>query len=316
MYGRSTLFSYPCKDNNSCNSIKIYLEPGYWKLECWGASGGDSLNKNENVVFKGGRGGYSVGIIKIEKREEFYLTIGGSGYSIYKKESHGIVPGGFNGGGNGHIGTLLHPASSGGGATDIKRGGIELEDRIIVAGGGGGAGVGSSNYIEDGGQFGGAGGGEEGLQGGHYDATDSYSTLPTGGTQKSPGKLGLYISNPSKTGEDGDFGKGLSIPNSIDYESSGGSGGGGYYGGGSSYATGGAGGSGYIDKILFSYKKIIAKTIAGNESIPNPLSGYEIGHLGHGYIQITDVTFKPITCKRKLIFSWNLNVFIMIFIIK
>ena len=291
------LFSYPCSDNSSCNSIEIYLEPGYWKLECWGASGGDSFNSNKNFVIHGGKGGYSVGVIKVEQRELFYLTIGGSGYSFYQSNSHKIFPGGYNGGGGGHIGLNLQPAASGGGASDIRRGGKYYEHRIIVAGGGGGAAVASSNYIEDGGQYGGAGGGLEGLQGGHFDSEDSCSTLPTRGTQNSPGRLGYYTLIPSKKGQNGDIGKGGSIEYG-NFDSSGGSGGGGYFGGGSSYATGGAGGSGFIGKVS-SYRSIIAKTLAGNETMPSPHGGTENGHLGNGFILITDVTIRELTCKKK-----------------
>ena len=306
---RSTLYAYPCSDNSSCNGFQIYLEPGYWKLECWGASGGDSYNKNKNTLFLGGRGGYSVGVVNVVEREVFYLTIGGSGYSLYSSNERKTISGGYNGGGSGQVGTLLYPAASGGGGTDIRRGGKDIDNRIIVAGGGGGAGAANSNYIDDDGQYGGAGGGLEGLQGGHYDSED-YSSRPTGGTQDKPGKMGY--TRPTEKGEDGELWKGGDVP-SLNVESSGGGGGGGFYGGGSSHATGGAGGSGYVGKVI-SYGKTIAATFDGKQEIPNPLGGSEIGHLGHGYIRITDVTYKPVTCQVIKFYCLFITYFCFVFI--
>ena len=301
--GKSTLYPYPCTDNASCHGYKVYLDPGYWKLECWGASGGDSYNHHKNVVFSGGRGGYSVGVVKVIEREVFYLTIGGSGYSFHTATKSETFPGGFNGGGGGHIGTALYPASSGGGGTDIRSGGTKYEDRIIIAGGGGGAGVATSDYIKDGGQYGGAGGGIEGLQGGHYNAIDQFSTRPTGGTQEGPGQLGYNTDTPSHTGKNGEIWKGGDIDHQ-EFGSSGGSGGGGLYGGGSSHATGGAGGSGYIGKV-FSYRNIYAETIVGNETIPNPFGGTEIGHSGHGFAKITFLIINQCSIKRCSGLNWK-----------
>ncbi len=67
----------------------------------------------------------------LDSGQELYIFVGGDGTGFIGEG------GGWNGGGNAGP---LGPGAGGGGATDIRRGGIELENRIIVAGGGGGGG--------------------------------------------------------------------------------------------------------------------------------------------------------------------------------
>ncbi|GBR75597.1 hypothetical protein NO2_0255 [Candidatus Termititenax persephonae] len=100
--------------------VQIFTVPedGTYRLEVCGAQGG-----NVNNYF-GGKGGYTKCNISLTTGNTLYVYVGGQG--------------GYNGGGvstgNGK-GTLY-----GGGATDIRLGGQNLTNRIIVAGGGGGAG--------------------------------------------------------------------------------------------------------------------------------------------------------------------------------
>jgi hypothetical protein len=61
-----------------------------------------------------------------------YIYVGGQG-SLSTTIGTGVVAGGWNGGGNG-----IGSASGGGGASDIRLGGMNLTNRILVAGGGGG----------------------------------------------------------------------------------------------------------------------------------------------------------------------------------
>ena len=193
-------------------------ETGYHKIQCWGADGGYSVGNGSRRA-NGGTGGYTSGIIYLEKGEKIYIYVGGHGEdAVAKKDS----PNGYNGGG---LGTWDHEddeaAGAGGGATDIRLVANEwnnfesLKSRIMVAAGGGGA----SWKTE-----GGAGGGLEGL-------TNRERAVP--GKQTSGYKFGI--------GQDG-YGTGNS-------DGVGGAGGG-YYGGTTSNysddAEAGAGGSSYV----------------------------------------------------------------------
>lgn len=85
---------------------------GIYLFEVYGAQG-ESTDSNE-----GGKGGKVTAAIRLSRNEEIIIYVGGSD--------------GYNGGGTG---TLAY----GGGATDIRQGGKELPDRILIAAGGGGA---------------------------------------------------------------------------------------------------------------------------------------------------------------------------------
>ncbi len=137
--------------NEKCSS-RLVLPPGKYKLEAWGASGGDAhYNKcgdNKNIVCDsydnylvnishssfGGLGGYSVGTIDLEEKETtVYLYYGTHG----SEAGQGKKSGGCNGGGNGGRGDYI--GFGGGGAADVR---LDIDDiyyRILVAGGGGGA---------------------------------------------------------------------------------------------------------------------------------------------------------------------------------
>ena len=308
----STLFSYPCNDNTQCYAYDIVLNPGYWKLECWGASGGDSYHSYLEQSFKGGKGGYSVGVIFVTEPEQFSLYIGGKGTSNYTSDTQGPFPGGFNGGGGGHIGGLHYPGGSGGGGTDIRRGGKDFDHRIIIAGGGGGAGASNANYDKNGGQYGGSGGGINGTDGGKYNEHDLYHNAQ--GAKGDKGGLKGQNTDVHQTGQDGSKGVGGSIDKIERIDSSGGGGGGGFYGGGSSHASGGGGGSGFIGGV-FSYGTIESKTVSGIEEIPNPLDGIEIGHSGNGFIRITDLNTFIFVPSQKKILSFCLSFHTAIFVL-
>lgn len=197
---------------NYTGAKQTYVAPAdaTYILEVWGAQG---TSKNAT----GGLGGYSKGEIKLKKGDTLNLYVGGCS---------GTSAGGWNGGGS-----TGGSAGGGGGATDIRLGGDELTDRIIVAGGGGGAQAG----------YGGAGGG---LEGG--DGQDKLGDPGLGGTQTLGGTGG---------GNQGTLGKGGNgVSGSDGYY--GGAGGGGYYGGGGASSdhslvddSGGGGGSGYIGGV-------------------------------------------------------------------
>ncbi len=266
---------------------------GYYKLEAWGAQGGNSASDKI-----GGKGAYASGTVYLESGTILYVYVGGSGsYS----STAGYTLGGFNGGGKGYSTTAVYTAGSGGGATDFRlvsgnwNDQTSLASRIIVAAGGGGA-----TYVENGY----AGGTLEG-----YAATGG----STGGTQLAGGTAVSLTLN----GTDGGFGYG---GNSAADASAGG--GAGYYGGaGGSQANsnnkGAPGGSSYISGYLncigvtsdtdltpinpdlksltiedsYHYSGMIfiePVLIDGKSStMPSISGGTETGHSGYGHARIT-----------------------------
>jgi len=205
---------------NYTGSIQTYnvIKDGIYKLEVYGAQGGSSY---------GGKGGYSVGYIELNKDEVLYIGIGGQGKS-------------FNGGGS-----YTGNGSAGGGATHIAKGTtnrgelknyVDFKNEIlIVAGGGGGRGLYFDNEGSGTSTTGGAGGGTSGGTGGSAVRSSSFSaTGGAGGNQTSGNSFGQGGSSTA---------------------SGGGGGGGGWYGGkkgtgsGSAWAAAGGGGSGYIDGV-------------------------------------------------------------------
>lgn len=209
---------------------------GYYKLETWGAQGGFGNQ------YKGGYGGYSLGIIKLVKDSKLFIYIGGQGVS---NVTNGTYGGGYNGGGNAKYNNDPNGGEigGGGGASHIATSlGLLIElidkksDVIIVSGGGGGA----DYWYGLGGQwgYGGHAGGYIGTDG----TTSHYHIVGTGGTQTAPGTGGIT----------GTFGKG---GNGATIDAGGAGGGGGWYGGGgSSDNAGGGGGSGYIGNTLLTDK--------------------------------------------------------------
>ncbi len=214
-------------------------ETGRYLLEVWGASGGGNDPSSTVLGSRGGKGGYSKGIIQLTKGTKLYAYVGGKGVGS---------SGGFNGGGDGG------PAGNGGGgATDIRLvGGVwnnpaSLASRIIVAGGGGGADDTLATEVAGGGNdgSGGHGGGTNGGRG-YINGTDSpsYSDLNNG----SPA---VYVSPALGGNQYGGNGLqfGYAPPPTIATDLGGG--GGGYYGGNPSlhFNGGGGGGSGYIGGV-------------------------------------------------------------------
>ena len=218
-------------DYSTVGIHEVMLPKGTYKLEVWGAQGGGGTS--------GGKGGYSTGVLSLSKSTQVTVYVGGQG------GSPSSTSGGFNGGGKTNT-----AGYGGGGATDIRMGGVDLDDRIIVAGGGGGIGPAA----------GGAGGGanQNGLAG-----TDSCGMPGQGGTTSAGGAGGGADNGRDDCGKDGSFGIGADAwcESWNPTGHGGGAGGGGYYGGGSGSHddyykrqdnddSGGGGGSGYASSIL------------------------------------------------------------------
>ena len=228
---------------------------GTYKLETWGAQGG-----NITGDYLGSNGAYTSGKINLMKNQQLYVYVGGTSSTI---------DGGYNGGGNTEKYANWGQGYGGGGATDVRLISGEwnnfesLKSRIMVSAGGGGA----SYYNKDGHFYGisGAGGGLIGYDGGYKILTAPSSSTSWGSTNH---KLSLYGKGATqisggiggngkaegngyctKSNEyaDGKFGIGGSY-NSCSFDTSSAGGGSGYYGGGSAARSshGAGGGSSFI----------------------------------------------------------------------
>ena len=205
------------------------LLPGVYKLECYGAQGGDATGG-----YIGGYGGYHCGTITIvDVPKTIYLCVGSKGGCT--NNQYIMAPGGYNGGGNGKYNNSgPQYVGAGGGASSItltNRGILSnfnsyRSEVLLVAGGGGGADWWTGRQAANGG----GGGGLTGSTG-----KNTIHTPGTGGTQTAGGGGGAS----------GSFGQGA-FGSWIGVGSAGG--GGGWYGGGASYDNaGGGGGSGYAN---------------------------------------------------------------------
>ena len=228
---------------------------GVYKIEAWGASGGQATSYEGSEVLTGGVGGYSVGEIELKKDQVLYINVGGKGTDdFYPYSGEGSTPGGYNGGGTAYGQYGSEPvyrvtSGSGGGATSVSlRSGLlkdlanYTDNVIIVAGGGGGATShrynNSSNYWRG---TGGNAGGFTSVSGREY----GRSRVPTSATYTSGG---CGYDNNGSRGCAG-FGQGQNASWS-------GGGGGGYYGGGASVHSATSGGSSYIGNFLL-YSKVM-----------------------------------------------------------
>ena len=97
---------------------------GYYKLETWGAQGGNAMADGVPQKETGGYGAYSTGIVKLNEGDTLYINVGGKGEDA--KDQTAGSPGGYNGGGtggkdsNGSSGYRGdEPGAGGGGATHI-----------------------------------------------------------------------------------------------------------------------------------------------------------------------------------------------------
>ena len=278
-------------------TCQTYVAPasGSYRLETWGAQGGTAGS------FAGGRGGYSVGTIRLNAGTTLYVCVGGQGQTS-SRTTTAPFPGGFNGGGGSARSNNGNgkETASGGGATDIRVGVNSLFARVIVAGGGGG-GIGQ----QLGGIPGGAGGGLAGMTMPNPGLV-GHETPGQGGTQTAGGSNGIACAGG------GTFGAG-GIPCNIGVDDRSG-GGGGWFGGGAGIT--GGGGSGFIFKnssdvsaatiggtylLGGNYYLSSANTIAGSGStMPAVSGGTQTGQLGNGYARITrlpyNVTVDGIGC--------------------
>jgi hypothetical protein len=201
-----------------CRAEELFLNPGTYQLEVWGASGGI-----QSSSYPRGLGGYSKGVLTLRERTKVFVRLGGQGSDT----TNGIGTEGCNGGGY-----TTSYARSGGGSTDIRLKFDSLHSHVIVAGGGGG--TGDQTY-----DSGGHGGGLNGGNGGYYSGYTSCHSGKGGGQQTETTACYNGIEN---TCPKGTFGYGRNTTGSCA-----GAGGGGWFGGSASnQEQGGGGGSGYV----------------------------------------------------------------------
>jgi hypothetical protein len=221
---------------------------GKYKLEVWGAQGG-GYTTNQELSSHAGLGGYSTGVVQLNKGDVLYVVVGGKG-----NFGTGSLSGGYNGGGS-NGGGSANASGSGGGATHIALASGTLKSLssnksavLIVAGGGGGAdnGGGSSKIGTGDDGSGGSGGGEIGGAA-SIDGVVCNNSLhaATSGVSAS----GCGMGGTQTTGYA--FGQGESISG---YTTDTGGGGGGWYGGyiTGHYNGGAGGGSGYLNTTVLS----------------------------------------------------------------
>ena len=282
---------------------------GIYKLETWGAQGGDTT---DNYI--GGYGSYSRGQINLNSNQQLHIYVGGAGLLSDDINTQG----GYNGGGIGSGGLCststqspIRYGASGGGATHIAtQTGLlsTLENNkdsiIIVSGGGGGA----HNMIRAYGHGASAGGmignTAEWTNNGH-----NYYVPATGGTQTEGGTAGYSYNENYK--ESGSFGQGGNFTANGGC-SNGSGGGGGYYGGGSGQFSPAGGGSGYIGsenltkKIMYCYncqesQAINTKTVSTTSHSKIPKQN--VAKEGNGYSRITLVQRQSNNIELKLKFD-------------
>jgi len=255
----------------------ITLQKGRWKLECWGAQGGDATSLNTTAT--GGEGGYATGEITVANTLTLYICVGQKGGNN-NDYNGGISSGGYNGGGTTNTAMTLYRgtngdqigitevayAAQGGGATHIATASgtlrnIQSNTVYVVGAGGGGSVIRTDARNLIGGEIGGKGGGETG--------EDGSAGGGKGGTQYSAGACASGATA-------GGFGYGANKSGgSVSSGAPGGGGGSGWYGGGAGHTQtsgkgelmqnnpSGAGGSCYVSTSL-SNRSLVRGGRTGN----------------------------------------------------
>ena len=284
-------------------TVEQFIVPisGLYKLEAWGAQGGDapeniSGNKKMDYV-EGGKGGYSVGNIFLEKGQTIYVVVGGKGKELNNSPRGSVAKGGYNGGGDSLADDITNNQGSGGGAThfainsnlgELKNYSENQDDILLVAGGGGGSYNSSSIYYYS---SGGYGGGENGGNAIIYFNTKYRSSAAvSGGFVYSQGFIIPGGGQDSVLSDNtylyGTFGKGTdAIKNNTGSDSGAGSG---WYGGAKllrSTGAGGMSGGGGSGHVNTNY--VDGQTISGTNTFISPNFESETGHSGDGYARIT-----------------------------
>jgi len=109
--------------------VTVNANVPFVKVSLWGAPG--QGGRQDAAQDSGGKGGLTEGFLALNTGDTLTLTVGGNS--------------GYNGGGT--TGADGSPCAAGGGATDLRKNGVLLGHRIMVAGGGGGFGQSWAGYV-------------------------------------------------------------------------------------------------------------------------------------------------------------------------
>ena len=240
---------------------------GTYKIELWGASGGNGWTAaGGNGYCEGGKGAYTSGTIELNTGDNLYFYVGEKGESA--SAGLGVKSASYNGGGTGGNGGRDDNAGSGGGATDVRyftttpsdedlevNSSKGLSSRIMVAAGGGGASC---------------------INNGTYTSVDYRNGGALAIPQTTAASWNGACAIPSVNQITGaNFGLGANSPANETGHAAGG-GGGGYYGGtycsgGSNFFSAGSGGtsyiSGYAGCIAILGENAISPRLDSNEDV-------------------------------------------------
>lgn len=98
---------------------------GTYKMELWGAQGGDSIedvSSGLQATSIGGTGSYVSGSLHISKNKTLYLYVGSQGENRTYNDGIGIALGGYNGGGSGYYGDASGTWAPGAGGSSFISG--------------------------------------------------------------------------------------------------------------------------------------------------------------------------------------------------
>ena len=230
------------------------------QVSLYGAQGGNGAGANPGL---GGFGAEVSGVLPVTPGEVLNIYVGGQN--------------GFNGGGapgNGNSGF-------GGGATDIRSGGTQLTNRVVIAAGGGGGGATGCSNPNKGGNGGNAGG-QAGENGANWTSNLGGGFGGTLGNGGAPG-LGCASSQGTAGTATGTGGNGSTIGCSAATPGGGGGGGGLVTGGG------GGGGSSRSTSCKGSEKGGGGGGAGGSNLTSNlsEVTGLAVNHAGNGFLTIT-----------------------------
>lgn len=264
---------------------------GNYKIELWGASGG-----NANGIFNntGGKGAYVSGTVLLGAGTPLFINVGGKGedaknIGVNNDGNLRIALGGYNGGGNASgVGQCV--GAGGGGATHVALAsgilsslGQQKDKILIVASAGGGASLDNDNRatFEGSGGSGGILNGYDGNTKGNNQCRAYGATQTYGGRSCSTKNYGFFGGSDYNV-----------LDGSCSYD--GGAGGAGLYGGGNSVCSGGGGGSSYINEnTLFNSfnSKYLFYNISTHDGESDTMPTHDgtstmKGNTGNGYAKI------------------------------
>ena len=159
--------TFTSKDFNYTGGVQSWTVPcdATYKLEVYGAQGGNSATFANSYIGRGGAGGYATGNISLRTGTVLYIVVGGQGGTSPTNgvnQSTGLY-GGYNGGGtiSNYVGEDDYLAGGGGcthiGKTNALTQNTAAGNLYIVAGGGGGGHLNTTLFYEP--HTGGTGGG-------------------------------------------------------------------------------------------------------------------------------------------------------------